>query len=113
VRIWDAQTGKQLVVCGDNHASYSKPVTSVGFSPNGLFVASGSGDRTVCVWDARTGNLILGPLKGHTHSVKCVQFSPDGSHLVSCSIDGTIRFWDASSCEANFRSDVEPRAGKY
>ncbi|CCO33247.1 Vegetative incompatibility protein HET-E-1 [Rhizoctonia solani AG-1 IB] len=85
VRIWDAQTGKQLVVCGDNDASHSNIVTSVGFSPNGLFVASGSADRT---------------------------FSPDGSHVASCSSDCAIRFWDVSSCKANFRGDVEPRANK-
>ncbi|CEL55005.1 putative WD repeat-containing protein alr2800 OS=Nostoc sp, (strain PCC 7120 / UTEX 2576) GN=alr2800 PE=4 SV=1 [Rhizoctonia solani AG-1 IB] len=113
VRIWDAQTGKQLVVCGDNHASHSNYVYSVGFSPNGLFVASGSLDRTVCVWDARTGNLILGPLKGHTGGVTCVQFSPDGTHLASCSRDGAIRFWDVSSCEANLQGDVEPSAGMH
>ncbi|CEL63465.1 putative WD repeat-containing protein alr3466 OS=Nostoc sp, (strain PCC 7120 / UTEX 2576) GN=alr3466 PE=4 SV=1 [Rhizoctonia solani AG-1 IB] len=110
VRIWDAQTGNQLVVCGDNDASHSDFVFSVGFSPNGLFVASGSGDRTVCMWDARTGNLILGPLTGHTNSVTCVQFSPDGTHLASCSYDGAIRFWDVSSCEVTFRGNVEPRA---
>ncbi|CEL56956.1 Vegetative incompatibility protein HET-E-1 OS=Podospora anserina GN=HET-E1 PE=4 SV=1 [Rhizoctonia solani AG-1 IB] len=112
VRIWDAQTGKQLVVCGDNDASHSNIVTSVGFSPNGLFVASGSADRTVCVWNACTGNLILGPLKGHVEPVTCVQFSPDGSHVASCSSDCAIRFWDVSSCKANFRGDVEPRANK-
>jgi WD40 repeat protein len=113
VRIWDAQTGKQLVVCGENDASHSKSVLSVRFSPNGLFVASGSLDRTVCVWDARTGNLILGPLKGHVDSVECVQFSSDGTHLASCSSDGAIRFWDVSSYEANLQGDVEPSAGMH
>ncbi|CCO34971.1 Vegetative incompatibility protein HET-E-1 [Rhizoctonia solani AG-1 IB] len=83
VRIWDAQTGKQLVVCGDNDASHSDFVFSVGFSLNDLFVASGSRDRT---------------------------FSPDGSHVASCSDDGAIRFWDVSSCEASLQGDVEPRA---
>ncbi|CCO34171.1 Vegetative incompatibility protein HET-E-1 [Rhizoctonia solani AG-1 IB] len=85
VRIWDAQTGKQLVVCGDNDAFHSDFVFSVGFSPNDLFVASGSLDRT---------------------------FSPDGSHVASCSDDGAIRFWDVSSCEASLQGDVEPRANK-
>jgi WD40 repeat protein len=113
VRIWDAQTGKQLVVCGDNDASHSERVLSVGFSPNGLFVASGSWDRTVCVWDARTGNLILGPLKGHVDWVQCVQFSLDGAHLASCSDDGAIRFWDVSSCEANLQGDVDPSTGMH
>ncbi|CCO36075.1 hypothetical protein BN14_10197 [Rhizoctonia solani AG-1 IB] len=110
VRIWDAQTGKQLVVCGHNHASHSDDVNSVGFSPNGLFVVSGSGDRTVCVWDAQNGNLILGPLRGHTNDVNCVEFSPDGSHIVSCSDDATIRFWDATSCARAIQANTSTSA---
>ncbi|CAE6455081.1 unnamed protein product, partial [Rhizoctonia solani] len=49
------------------------------------------------VWDAQSGRLVLGPLKGHTDIINCVQFSPDGSSVVSCSHDCTIRFWDVWS----------------
>ncbi|CCO34143.1 Vegetative incompatibility protein HET-E-1 [Rhizoctonia solani AG-1 IB] len=111
VRIWDAETGKHLVVCGDNHGSHSYPVTSVGFSPNGLFVVSGSLDDTVCVWDAQDGKRILGPLRGHTNWVNCVEFSPDGSHIVSCSHDATIRFWDATSCTRAIEANISISAG--
>jgi WD40 repeat protein len=111
VRIWDAQTGKQLVVCGHNNASHSDSVLSVGLSPNGLFVVSGSLDRTVCVWDAQNGKRILGPLRGHTNDVNCVEFSPDGSHIVSCSYDATIRFWDATSCARAMEANTATGAG--
>ncbi|CAE6409549.1 unnamed protein product, partial [Rhizoctonia solani] len=77
---------------------------SVGFSPDGGLVVSGSDDGAVCVWDAQSGQLML-TLDGHTNAVRRVQFSSDGSHVVSCLGDSTIRFWDVSSCQAHVRDD--------
>ncbi|CCO35245.1 Vegetative incompatibility protein HET-E-1 [Rhizoctonia solani AG-1 IB] len=113
VKIWDAQTGEELVVCGDSNIFSGKPINSVSFSPNDLYVVSGSDDRTVCVRDAQNGNLILGPLKGHTGKVTDVQFSPDGSHIVSCSQDGMIWFWDVSILEKNLQQRTDMGAGAY
>ncbi|KAF8738193.1 ribosomal large subunit assembly, partial [Rhizoctonia solani] len=106
VVIWDAETGKQLVVCGESGGAHSDSVSSVSFSPNGLYVASGSHDHTVRAWDSENGKLIHGPLKGHTDGVECIQFSPDGSHLVSCSHDHTIRFWNASLLETHSQDNA-------
>ncbi|KAF8748174.1 WD40 repeat-like protein [Rhizoctonia solani] len=80
-------------------ASSQVVVLSVSFSPNGLYVASGSSDHTVRVWDSENGKLIHGPLKAHTGRVSSIQFSPDGSHLVrargTAPFDsGTYRFWE-------------------
>ncbi|KAF8748406.1 WD40 repeat-like protein [Rhizoctonia solani] len=78
-------------------------INSVTFSPDGQLVASGSDDGTICVFDSRSGNLVLGPLKGHEYSVNSVVFSPDGSHIVSGSGDGSVRVWvvkdGAPACE--------------
>src|SRR5205085_178041 len=43
---------------------------------------SGGGDKTVRVWDARTGQE-LAALHGHTGQVTAVAFSPDGQHVLS------------------------------
>ena len=67
-------------------------VFSVAFSPDGVRIVSGSVDKTIRLWDARTGDTVAGPFKGHTDSVS---FSPDGMHIVSGSGDHTIRVWDA------------------
>ncbi|QRW22638.1 peptidase C14 [Rhizoctonia solani] len=69
-------------------------VTSVTFSPNAAFIASGSWDKSIQVYDALTGSTVLGPLQGHIHYVNSVIFSPDSSHLFSCSDDGTVRLWN-------------------
>src|SRR5947207_7964052 len=52
-------------------------VNSVAFSPDGRRLASGASDKTVRVWDAKTGEELL-TLKGHTHGLHSVAFSPDG-----------------------------------
>jgi eukaryotic-like serine/threonine-protein kinase len=69
-------------------------VESVGFSPDGTRIVTGSGDETAKVWDSRTGTPLL-ELKGHTSRVESVGFSPDGTRIVTGSGDNTAKVWDA------------------
>jgi WD40 repeat protein len=73
---------------------HTSAVTSVVYSPDGQRLASASWDRTVKVWDARTGQGTL-TLKGHTDAVEGVAFSPGGRLLASASRDKTVKLWDA------------------
>ncbi|CAB4429467.1 unnamed protein product [Rhizophagus irregularis] len=75
-------------------------VTSVAISPDALYVAAGSLDKIVRVWDTRTG-ILLERLEGHKDSVYSVAFSPDGKTLVSGSLDKTLKLWDMSHCGRN------------
>ncbi|KAI0263041.1 WD40-repeat-containing domain protein [Gloeopeniophorella convolvens] len=60
-------------------------------------IASGSGDHTVIVWDAATGEKDAGPFVGHTGQVNTVAFSPGGHRIASGSDDGTVRVWNSTT----------------
>jgi hypothetical protein len=72
---------------------HTGPVLGVSWSPDGTHLASASGDQTVKVWDARTGQQVV-TLKGHAGAVRGVSWSPDGTRLASASDDGTVKVWD-------------------
>lgn len=79
----------------EGHSNY---VNSVSWSPDGKYLASGSADNTVKIWDANNGECIR-TLKGHLSSVMSVSWSPDGRYLASGSVDKSIVIWDANSGE--------------
>src|SRR5215471_11449232 len=76
------------------YKGHSDYVDAVAWSPNGQFIASGSWDGTVQVWDAYSGAVIT-TYKGHTDNVSALAWSPDGNFIASGSWDGYVRVWDA------------------
>ncbi|MEE0992964.1 MAG: TIR domain-containing protein, partial [Bacteroidales bacterium] len=77
---------------------HSKSVLSVAASPDGKYLASGSADKTVIIWDAKSGER-LKSLEGHYDYVRSVAVSPDGNYLASGSNDETLIIWDANNGE--------------
>jgi WD40 repeat protein len=75
---------------------HSNSVYSLAYSPDGQTLASGSGDKTIKLWDVNTGNL-LQTLEDHSELVNSVAYSPDGQTLASSSIDNTIKLWDVKT----------------
>ncbi|KAF2024831.1 F-box/WD repeat-containing protein 7 [Setomelanomma holmii] len=57
-------------------------------------IVSASGDRSVKVWNVRTGACIR-TFSGHSKGIACVQF--DGRRIVSGSSDETVRIFDRAT----------------
>ena len=77
---------------------HSDNVVSVNYSPDGQFLASGSYDDTIKIWDAKTGREIR-TIQGH-YGFTNISYSPDGQFLASGSIiddTDTIKIWDAKT----------------
>jgi small GTP-binding protein len=73
-----------------NHAGW---IGRIDWSPDGRLLASGSDDRTICIWNLSEGALAK-VLKGHNDTVFGVAWSPDGSLLASSSDDETVIIWN-------------------
>ncbi|KAI0084568.1 WD40-repeat-containing domain protein [Irpex rosettiformis] len=76
---------------------HADDVVSVASSSDGQFIASGSRDKTVRIWETR--NSARSPcnptIKGdHSHAIESGRLSNDGLFAFSISFDGTVKVWD-------------------
>jgi len=71
---------------------HTDEVRALAFLPDGRTLASGSGDRTVRIWDAKAGKC-LHALAEHRGAINCLAVSSDGKHLVSGGKDGLPLLW--------------------
>ncbi|XP_033123201.1 notchless protein homolog 1-like [Anneissia japonica] len=79
--------------CTSSIEGHAEAVISVAFSPDGRYLASGSGDTTVRFWDVNT-ETPHHTCKGHKHWVLCISWSPDGFKLASGCKNSQIFIWD-------------------
>jgi len=71
-------------------------VVSVAVSSDSNYVATGSKDKSIKLWDRSTGREIRSFL-GHEATVTSIEFTADGKYLVSGGNDRAIRIWDVYS----------------
>ena len=74
----------------------------MAWSPDGKSIASGGYDKTVQVWNATTGALLV-TYKGHSETVEALAWSPDGKRIASGGGsafgggDTTVQVWDPTN----------------
>lgn len=74
-------------------SGHEQDIYSLDFARNGRHIASGSGDRTVRLWDLETGKEALNlPIED---GVTTVAISADGQYVAAGSLDKSVRVWDA------------------
>ena len=69
------------------------PVSATAFSLNGKYIASGSVDNTIKIWNLKTGKEIRS-YNAHVGKIKSLEFSSDGSQLLSSSVDNSAIIFD-------------------
>jgi WD40 repeat protein len=88
VKIWDPKTGSPTASLGGLGVVYS-----VALSPDSRWVALGSGESTLMLWNTR-GKQKPRALRGHSGPVISVAFRPDGKRIASGSRDRTVKLWE-------------------
>jgi GTPase SAR1 family protein len=106
IRVWNTLSGDLLWATPDMQCGW---VYCVAWSFDGQTFASGYHNGTICLWNAKTGNLVR-KLKGHRDRVFCVSWFPPGAVFASGSADNTICLWDAES-ERQITSHIAHQSG--
>ncbi|TIC13147.1 WD40 repeat-like protein [Wallemia mellicola] len=109
--VWNITDGEHAIASLEGHTD---SVTSVAFSKDGQFVATGGMDGFVKIWDTSDWSLKvdlqlgdectlmrssvpkgdnMNVFSGHTEMVTCGRFTPDGKAIVSSSSDGSLIMW--------------------
>jgi WD40 repeat protein len=91
VRVWDLETGKELVAVED---AKEGTLRTVAISPDGKRLAS-SVDRRVTLWNLATGKRLDSP--GESALITVMAFSPDGKWLVLGTRDGMLCWCDGAT----------------
>ena len=108
VQALQCQRSLMAAACDDKHVAlidvethsairsfmaHSEPVLCVAFAPAGRFLASGSQDCTVRIWEVSENMPCVKVLQGHQDAVAAVAFTPDGGRLLTASWDDDAKLW--------------------
>ena len=85
-------TGRRLIAI----PTTPDPAAALAFRLDGRYLAAGSLDRTVRLWEAGTGREAL-VLRGQPQAVGRLAFRPDGTRLTTTSADKAVRVWDVAA----------------
>jgi WD40 repeat protein len=98
LRVWDVATGQEAFPPVEYRGEMGRPA----FRPDGLLLAvplaETTGASAIHLLDARTGQVLGAPFRGHRGSVEQLAFSPDSQRLVSWDQwGGEVKIWAMAS----------------
>lgn len=90
--VWEATTMREEMAFTPHGA-----VAAADFSPDGMWVVTGSWDNSAKIWDAQTGQALIKLQKGHTGYINSAVFSPNSRMVLTSSDDQTAVLWNAQT----------------
>ena len=110
------KTQPRVVGCRSNEddpnlKGIEKRLTDIVFTPNGRWAATASLDRSIRLWDVRTGKMLARFWLGIATWIRSLAFQPDGSQLCSGGDDGAIRLWDLTKGTSVYKESRRHKVG--
>jgi len=81
------------------HSDWFGGILSVDFGSNNKFLASGSKDKTIKIWDIKRGTEVK-TLSEHSDHINSVSVSPNNQLLASGGDDKSLKLWDLKAGKA-------------
>jgi WD40 repeat protein len=91
---------------------HTAPIVTVTWSPDGKYIASGSKDNSIIIWNPENGKFIQ-RLQGHTETVRSTVWSTDSKTLFSCSEDGSVKVWNVKDNRITIEITIEEKSAKF
>lgn len=87
------------IKCIRKFEGHDESVNAVAVLPDGQHMVSGSADRTLLLWDLKTG-VVLKKMEGHYDEVKALAVSRDGQLIASGDKSGDFITWQGETRES-------------
>ncbi|KAK6456593.1 actin interacting protein 1 [Scheffersomyces xylosifermentans] len=72
---------------------HTNTVRAVKFSPDGRFLVSAGSDRTIVIYDGKTGEYLSKKENAHEGGIFSISWFKDSSKFVTASADNTLKAW--------------------
>jgi len=99
--ILDLESGTMRQLKGHSDSGWRGAIYKADISPDGKYGVTASFDKSVRLWDMKTGEEVR-RFYGHEGSfregmVNSAKFSPDGHYIISAGSDKTLRLWEVAA----------------
>lgn len=95
--VYDVESGQKIYTVGGRER-----VSSIGFSPDGKWLVTGSFAHSFSIWDAETGQERHGLIESEGWAFEVV-FSPDSRYMIAISQTRQPMVWDLDKMEEYYR----------
>lgn len=91
------------------YQDHTDSVHVVAWSPDGNYIASGSADTTIRIWNPTNGQTSL-IYKEHTDDIEAICWSSDSSKLLTTAQDYVVRIWERDTGKTLYTHQYPSRA---